>query len=122
MSSAARGACYALIAALLPAPALLALRFKDGPPARATYELELALRRPGMAIAGFQLAIRNDGDGTRAGELAIPQAEESHTALLAERGVQFVQHRLARSAAAGDGDESQAGDYVYTLEAVSAAG
>lgn len=175
----------ALAALLLAAPALLALHFRDGPPARVTggfgedscvachfgnelnesrgqlmlggfpgiyepgasYELELALARPGMAVAGFQLAIRGDPGRTQAGTVAVPATEQSHTGLLAERGVQFVQHRLGRpapgtdglvrwklswtapegggrvvlhaAAVAGDGDESQAGDYVYTLEAAS---
>lgn len=186
MPRARRVAPPAVLAALLlSAPALLALHFRDGPPARvtggfgedsclachfgnelnesrgqlmlgglpgiyepgATYELELALARPGMAVAGFQLAIRHDPDGTQAGALAVPEAEQSRTGLLAERGQQFAQHRLAHSspgpdgtlrwkltwiapetggrvllhaaAVAGDGDESQTGDYVYTLEAVS---
>jgi len=180
-----RAASVALAALLLATPALLALHFRDGPPARvtggfgedsclachfgnelnesrgqlmlgglpgiyepgATYELELALARPGMAVAGFQLAIRSYPDRAQAGAIAVPEAEASHTGLLAERGIQFAQHRIARpvpgedgivrwklswtapeaggrvllhaAAVAGDGDESQAGDYVYTLEAVS---
>lgn len=177
----------AFAALLLSAPALLALHFRDGPPARvtggfgedscaachfgnelnesrgqlmlagfpglyepgATYALELALARPGMAVAGFQLAIRSDPDRAQAGTIAMPEAEASHTGVVTERGLQFAQHRLARSApaaegivrwkltwtapetggrvvlhaaaVAGDGDESQAGDHVYTLAAVSTA-
>ncbi|HEY7739502.1 MAG TPA: choice-of-anchor V domain-containing protein, partial [Steroidobacteraceae bacterium] len=175
----------AFAALLLTAPALLALHFRDGPPARVTggfgedscaachfgnelnesrgqlmlggfpgiyqpgarYELELALARPRMAAAGFQLAIRSDPGSTQAGMLRVPETDESHMDLRFERGVQFAQHRLAESApgadgmvrwkltwtapeaggravlhaaaVAGDGDESQAGDYVYTLEAIS---
>jgi hypothetical protein len=176
----------AFAALLLTAPALLALHFRDGPPARVTggfgedscaachfgnelnesrgqlmlggfpgiyqpgasYELELALARPGMAVAGFQLAIRSDPDGAQAGIMTVPGTEAAHTGLLTERGVQFAQHRIMRpapgeddqvrwnltwtapetggrvvlhaAAVAGDGDESQAGDFAYTLEAVSA--
>ena len=124
----------AFAALLLSAPALLALHFRDGPPARvtggfgedsclachfgnelnesrgqlmlggfpgiyepgATYELELALARPGMAVAGFQLAIRSDPESTQAGTLRVPATDESHMGLLSERGVQFAQHRIAR--------------------------
>ena len=74
----------------------------------------------------------------------MPAQEEERVAILEERGVQFAQHRLAEApaagaeglrwklswtapekpgrvtahvaAVAGDGDESQAGDFVYTLE------
>jgi hypothetical protein len=173
----------ALAALCLPAPALLALHFRDGPPARvtggfgedscevchfgnslndaagkltlsglpkqfepgATYPLELALTRPGLKAGGFQLAIRNADDRSQAGRVTVPAVEESRVAILEERGVQFAQHRLAEgpaeggdslqwqlswvapasggsvtahvSAVAGDGDDSQAGDYVYTLAA-----
>jgi hypothetical protein len=174
----------AVLAALLPAPALLALHFRDGPPARvtggfgedscaachfgnasndeageltleglperfepdATYALEVALTHPDLAAAGFQLAIRNAGDHTQAGQIAVPAQEAERVAILEERGVQFAQHRLAAvpaagasslrwklswtapeqagpvtahvAAVAGDGDESQAGDFVYTLQSV----
>ena len=173
-------AIAALAIALLPATAVLALHFRDGPPARvtggfgedscvachfgnapndgvgkltldglperyepgATYALEVALTRPGMKAAGFQLAVRNADDKSQAGHLAV--ADEECLRILEERGVQFVQHRLAEApaagadtvrwklswtapetsrrvtthvaAVAGDGDESQAGDFVYTLE------
>jgi hypothetical protein len=170
-----------LAALCLPAPALLALHFRDGPPARvtggfgedscaachfgnalndaagnltlsglpeqfdpgATYPLELTLTRPGLKAGGFQLAIRQADDRSQAGRIAIPAEEEARVSILEERGVQFAQHRLAEepaegedrlrwklswtaptsaarvtahvSAVAGDGDESQAGDFVYTL-------
>jgi hypothetical protein len=174
----------ALTAVLLTAPALLALHFRDGPPARVTggfgedsctachfdhaandgtgtltltglpeqfvpgeaYELILSLTRPGLKVAGFQLAVRQSGDRSQAGTIAVP-AEQAHVALLEERGVQFAHHDSAASpatdgdvvrwklswtasettgpvavhaaAVAGDGDESQAGDFVYTLELAS---
>lgn len=177
-----------LASALLPAPALLALHFRDGPPARVTggfgedsclachsgnsvnvaggrlslrglperytpgetYELELALSRPKMAAAGFQLATRRTGDRTQAGRIRISAEDSARVGLLDERGVQFAHHLLADTvppdsetvrwklswtapevavpivvhgaAVAGDGDESQLGDYVYTLEATAEPG
>ena len=181
---AAAWSIAAVLAAFLPAPALLALHFRDGPPARvtggfgedscaachfgsapndaagkltleglperltpgATYALEVALTRPGLATGGFQLAIRNAADRTQAGRIAVPAQEEERVAILEERGVQSAQHRLAKvpaagadslrwklswtapeqagpvtvhvAAVAGDGDESQAGDFAYTLQSV----
>ena len=169
-------------AALLLAPALLALHFRDGPPAQvtggfgwdsciachagnalnddvgrltlegfperytpgATYDLELTLTRPPeIAAAGFQLASRR-ADSTQAGTIQVAAEDQARIALLDERGVQYAHHQLAEPAApatetvrwklswtapqasgeilvhaaavAGDGDESQTGDYVYTLE------
>lgn len=169
-------------AALLPAPALLALHFRDGPPAQvtggfggdsciachsgnalndgagqltlqgfperytpgATYDLELTLSRPpAIAAAGFQLAVRL-ADSRQAGTIQVPANDQARVALLDERGVQYAHHRRAEpappaaetvrwklswtapeeageifvhaAAVAGDGDESQTGDYVYTLE------
>ena len=92
---------------------------------------------------GFQLAVRNSEDRTQAGDVTI--SDDKRLGILDERGVQFVQHRLTAApatgedtvrwqiawsapksagrvtlhaaAVAGDGDESQAGDYVYTLAA-----
>jgi hypothetical protein len=171
------------LAALLPAPTLLALHFRDGPPARVTggfgedscvachagnavnappgtlaiegfpaayepgvrYALELVLARPSARAAGFQLAVRYAASGKQAGSL---EAAEPGVAMLDERGIRFAHHRaelepgadgsarwkltwtappggetliLHASAVAGDGDESQAGDTVYTLAATSAA-
>jgi hypothetical protein len=171
-----------LVAALLPAPALLALHFRDGPPAQVTggfggdsclachsgnlpddgdgqltlqgfpdrytpgttYDLELTLSRPpAIATAGFQLAVRL-ADSTQAGTIQVPAEDRTRVALLDERGVQYAHHQLAEPAApasetvrwklswtapetagtifahaaavAGDGNESQTGDHVYTLE------
>lgn len=171
-----------LVAALLSAPALLALHFRDGPPAQvtggfggdsciachagnalndgvgrltlegfperytpgATYALELTLSRtPAIAAAGFQLAVRH-ADSTQAGTIQVPAENAARIAVLDERGVQYAHHQLAKPAAppaetvrwklswtapeeagkifvhaaavAGNGDESQTGDYVYTLE------
>ena len=176
----------ATLAVLLPAPSLLALHFRDGPPARvtggfgedsclachsgkalneaggrltlsgfpemyvpgATYELELEMSRPPkLASAGFQLAIRFAEDRAQAGTIRLSAGDEPRIGLLDERGIQFAHHRLAEvtppgadsarwkltwnaperagqvalhaAAVAGDGDDSQLGDTVYTLEAVS---
>jgi hypothetical protein len=176
------------LAAFFPATALLALHFRDGPPARitggfgedsclachsgkalndaggrltiagfperyqpgATYELELALARPPkLAAAGFELAIRGAEDKTQAGTLRVAAEDEPRIGLLNERGIQFAHHRLAEAAppdadsarwklswtapekpgqvilhaaaVAANGDDSQLGDYVYTLEAAAEA-
>ena len=178
-------ALAALAIALFAAPALLALHFRDGPPARVTggfgedscaachfgnalnegagkltlagfpehfepgqtYALELTLERPGMKAAGFQLAIRQADGKTQAGRIEVAQWDEASIALLEERGVQFAHQRtpaapsagenavrwrlswiappgggpvtLHAAAVAADGDESQAGDFIYTLERVA---
>lgn len=172
------------LAAILVAPALLALHFRDGPPARVTggfgedsclachsgnalndpggrltldgfpktyrpgvtYELELSLSRPPkLASAGFQLAIRLADGKTQAGTIQAFAEDDPRIGMLEERGVQFAHQRLAEvsppessrvnwklawtapasvgpvvvhaAAVAADGDDSQLGDYVYTLEA-----
>lgn len=171
------GALVVALAAL--APALAALAFRDGPPARVTggfgedsclachagnalnepggklalggfperyapgqvYELELVLTRASMNAAGFELAIRDADNRMQAGTLL---ARTDDVALLLERGVHFAHHRRAdpaqaeagtarwklswaapesgevvlhAAAVAADGDDSQLGDHVYTLEA-----
>ncbi len=113
----------------------------------AGYTLEVELRRPGMAVAGFQLASRFTADTAQAGTFRIPGSEEGRIAVLTERSVEFVQHTEAGSAlggeeparwtihwvapdtggvvsfhlssVAGDGDRSQMGDFVYTTSAES---
>lgn len=174
-----------LVTALLPAPALLALHFGDGPPARVTggfgedscvachsgntlndtagnltltgfperytpgttYDLELTLsRQPAIKAAGFQLAIRL-ADSTQAGVIQVPAEDAARVGLLEERGLLFAHHLLAKTtstatarvlwklswtapeaeaevivnaaAVAGNGDESQFDDHVYTLEATA---
>ena len=175
----------ALAALLLSAPAVLALHFRDGPPARVTggfgedschachsghalndaggrltltgfperftpgevYEIELALERPKTGAAGFQLAVRHAGERTQAGRIDVSADSEARVGLLEERGVQFAHQRrpeaagpdagvvrwtltwtapdaaervhVHAAAVAGDGDDSQLGDYVYTLESAA---
>lgn len=112
----------------------------------ARYDLTISLAHPEMVVAGFQLAVRYGDGETQAGALEIPEEEDDRISVLVERDVEFAQHRLPGiepsgrestrwslrwaapadsggrtvhlhiSAVAGDGDESQMGDHVYTLE------
>ena len=107
------------------------------------YSVTLSLSREGMVTAGFQMAVRFE-DGSQAGTLEVGGDEERRVGISTDRDVQFAQHRLEGvpspdastrwtvtwtapasgsgpaifnvSALAGDGDESQVGDYVHTLE------
>ncbi|MGH8251952.1 MAG: choice-of-anchor V domain-containing protein [Steroidobacteraceae bacterium] len=112
----------------------------------ATYELELTLSRPTtLTAAGFQLALRLADGKTQAGTLRASLEDDPRVGMLEEGGVQFAHHRLAEvsppesdtvrwqltwtapegaepvamhaAAVAGDGDDSQLGDFVYMLEA-----
>jgi len=111
------------------------------------YSIEVVLARPDMKVGGFQLAVRFSDDGNQAGTVKPGPEEEERVAVLEQGGVQYVQHRLegitlpapgtARwmvvwtapeegnpvsfhvSAVAGDDDESQIGDFVYTEESRS---
>jgi hypothetical protein len=176
---------FFLLAALIPAPAVLALHFRDSPPARVTggfgedtciachagrplndakgrltitgfpsrftpgetYEIELALSRPGLSAAGFELAVRHAADESQAGVLRTLAGSEERIGLLDERGIQFA-HQLRpdvagaadgtmrwqlswtapdaaapvvvhAAAVAGNADESELGDFVYTAELTS---
>ncbi len=109
------------------------------------YELEVTLFRPGMVVGGFQLATRFAADEEQAGTLAPAGGEDQRVGVLEDGGVQFAHHLLAGieltgedtvrwtmvwtapseaggsvvihlSSVAGDGDESQIGDHVYTAE------
>lgn len=114
-----------------------------------SYRLQVELARSGMKAAGFQLAVRHATDTTQAGDIAVPPDEAGRIAVISEQDVLFAQHLLpatrvdgtgtARwhldwtaphhggtvllhvSAVAGDADESQMGDHVYTLELESQA-
>ncbi len=109
-----------------------------------TYELRIGLERSGISVAGFQLAARHAGDTTQAGSFDVPAEEEDRVEVVTEREIEFAQHRLGgiepeeegatgwsvrwtaptsdarvllhASAVAGDGDQSQMGDRVYTVE------
>ncbi len=185
VKAAGRAAPFLLAAALLPGSAVLALHFRDGPPARVTggfgedscvachsgqaandpagrlmiagfparftpgesYEIEIALSRPNLAAAGFELAVRHAADQTQAGRLREMAGSEKRIGLLDDRGVQFAHHLEPDAARADDGtvrwqltwtapdatapvvvhvaavaangDESELGDFVYTAELTS---
>jgi hypothetical protein len=108
------------------------------------YTMMLTLSRKGTAVAGFQMTVRAAGDGGQAGTLGVPAQERTRVALMSARGVQYAHHTAAgievgpggtnrwsiqwdapdvdgtvvvhAAAVAGDGDASQIGDHVYTLE------
>lgn len=108
-----------------------------------SYTLRLTLTRGGMVVGGFQLAARHE-DGSQAGSLEPGPDDTARAALQTHRDVQYLQHLLDgitpsapdtigwsaiwtapasggavsfhAAAVAGDNDESQMGDYVYTLE------
>jgi hypothetical protein len=99
-----------------------------------------------LRTAGFQLAIRVADEGTQAGRLEAAGTNPRRVAVSESRGVQFAQHTAPEiqpgvedlvhwpltwtapaepgrivvhaAAVAGDGDESELGDHVYTLEIV----
>jgi hypothetical protein len=112
-----------------------------------SYPLTLELERPGMNVAGFQMTIRTLADTTQAGTFHVPDGEGERLTVVTDRDVEFAQHleggtvlhapgasrwtvkwtapahrgavALHVAALAGDGDRSQMGDHVYTLEKVS---
>jgi hypothetical protein len=122
----------------------------DGLPARyaagVTYPIVVELRRPGMALGGFQLAARYLANGAQAGELAPGEDEVDRLAVVEDRGIQYLYQRdagtepgddgMARwsvdwtapasadrgtvtfnvAANAADGDDSTAGDFVFVTE------
>ena len=105
------------------------------------YPLTVTLSRPGMAIAGFQLAARFD-DGSQAGALERGMGEEGRLAIEVESNVHYANQKrkgadpttpgtakwtlvwtapaagmpvtFHLAANAADNDESARGDYVYT--------
>jgi hypothetical protein len=112
-----------------------------------SYLLTLELERPGMSVAGFQMAVRTLADTTQAGAFHVPAGEAERLTVVTDRDIEFAQHlergtildvpgvsrwtvewtapshrgpiALHLAALAGDGDRSQMGDHVYTLEKVS---
>lgn len=104
-----------------------------------SYDVELILVREEMLRAGFQLSVR-DGDGADAGLL---EPIDPSTTTSSGRGITYLQQTIDGAAVEGDstiwrfrwtapddlgeavfhaagnaanGDESQFGDFVYTLE------
>ena len=112
------------------------------------YPLTVTLSRPGMALAGFQLAARF-ADGTQAGTLAAEAADEERVKVEQQGAIHYANQRRsgAKPSAAGranwrfvwtapqgtgrvtfhvaanaaDGDEAARGDYVYTASVSSQA-
>ncbi len=113
--------------------------------ASVTYDLEITLTHPELEVAGFQLAIRRAEDGVQAGHLEVAEGEEERVRILTDREIDFAHHLvpgieptgeqatrwrlrwvapeapegnvlLHASVVAGDGDHSQMGDAVYTIE------
>jgi len=110
----------------------------------ARYPLEVLLSRPGMEVGGFQLAVRTAADGEQAGSVEPGSDEKERIEVITENDIQYIQHRLGGippsapdtsrwrlvwtapatgapvtfnvAAVAGDNDESQFGDHVYTAE------
>lgn len=113
-----------------------------------SYTVTVTLTRPGMVAGGFQLTSRFQEDGRQAGELSPGENDQARVGFTTEREVVYAHHLLpgiTPTAAdanrwtlrwkapesggtvvfhlvgvAGDGDESQFGDYVFTATAKSA--
>jgi len=114
-----------------------------------TYPLTIALSRPGLELAGFQLTARFE-DGTQAGVLAPPSGGESRVAISPDSDTRVLYAHQRGAAAepaapgaarwtvswtapeavapavlfhvaanAADGDGSASGDYVYTTTAAT---
>jgi hypothetical protein len=111
------------------------------------YPVTVTLSRPGMKMAGFQLAVRF-ADGTQAGTLAAGPDDQPRVAVETQGGIQYANQKrpgttltgtdtarwslvwtapstggpvsLHVSANAADGDDSARGDYVFTATASSA--
>jgi len=107
-----------------------------------TYAVTITLKRPGMAIGGFQLTARFEEGGAQAGTLALGDGQQDRVKVLTDRGVQYAYHLRPGSqltatdvvrwtlrwtapagrravlfhaaANAANGDDSQSGDFVYT--------
>lgn len=112
-----------------------------------TYDVTITLKRPGMALGGFQFTARFEEDSTQAGTLSLPDGEQGRLKVVDDRGIQYAYHKrpgaqltatdvarwtLRWTAPAGDrtvlfnvaansanGDEAQTGDFIYTARAQS---
>jgi hypothetical protein len=109
-----------------------------------SYALVVTVEHPDLAVAGFQLTIRDIEAGAQVGTFEVPADERGRVDVTDARDVMFVHHSASgaeldkdghgrwtirwtapqtvgpivvhAAAVAGDGDASQAGDHVYTLE------
>jgi len=106
-----------------------------------TYAVTITLKRPGMAISGFQFTARFENDSSQAGSLSLADSLKDRMKVANDRGVQYAYHlrpgteltatdvvrwTLRWTAPAGgrtvvfnaaanaaNGDDSQFGDFVY---------
>jgi hypothetical protein len=106
-----------------------------------SYPVTITLTRPGMAIGGFQLTARFEDDSAQAGTLSPADGQQDRVKVLTDRGVQYAYHSrpgaqltatdvvrwtlrwtapagrravfFNAAANAANGDDSQAGDFVY---------
>ncbi len=118
--------------------------FPESIAAGESHRITVRLTQSEMEVAGFQMAVRLSNDTTQAGALEVPEEEMERVRIIEERAILFAQHSLDGteltspgaaewtvlwtpppgeeasvlhiSAVAGDGDRSQMGDHVYTLE------
>lgn len=112
------------------------------------YTLAITLRRPGMKVAGFQLAARFKDGGAQAGTLAAGPGEVERVAVATQSGLEYAGQKKAGTtvgadsaatwtivwtapdrgapvifhvaANAADGNDRADGDFVYTTMAQSA--
>lgn len=112
-----------------------------------TYTVTITLKRPGIALGGFQVTARFEEDSAQAGSLAPTDGQQDRVKLANDRGIQYAYHSrpgteptatdvvrwtLRWTAPAGkrtvlfhvaanaaNGDDSQFGDFVYTARARS---
>lgn len=114
------------------------------------YTLSVTVTRPGLSAGGFQLAARFRDDGLQAGALAAGAEDGERVGFTEHREVTYAHHRLAGvipvsadanrwtlewtaptsgapvvlhlTGVAGDGDESQFGDHVFSTFVETAPG
>jgi hypothetical protein len=106
-----------------------------------TYAVTITLKRPGMAIGGFQFTARFENDSSQAGTLSVDHSLKDRVKIATDRGVQYAYHLRPGTeltatdvvrwtlrwtapadrrtvlfnvaANAANGDDSQFGDFVY---------
>ena len=57
-----------------------------------TYAVTITLKRPGMAMGGFQFTARFEGDSTQAGILSLADGQNDRIKVVNDRGVQYAYH------------------------------
>ena len=113
-----------------------------------TYRVQLRLTHPGVVIGGFEMTARFEGGGAQAGRLSFLPEDRDRIAVGTSYQIQYVHHlRLGTTAVAqdtarwtvlwtapperegavlmhavgnaADDDDTQFGDYIYTVTASS---